>query len=617
MDNGTALGGSAGSRTDVLAALGSRRTPLTLSQIRAVTRQLRSSDEPTLPLRAAVLHTYTTELLQPYWQFEALLQGFDLQLYEAPYGMLYQQAEPTSELAASDPALVYVFMSWEDLDPRLRRPVSGLRESEEDDIVTGAVAMVGGLLRKLRQLCTATLVVTLLPRLWGPELGAYTAMAPRSDAACRGRIKWAIARDLETVPSALFFDLDEVASDLGRHNLFDLRLWETSRFPFSVVGAQTVVRHLVAYAVAELQPKAKCIVLDADNTLWGGIVGEDGPAGIALGPDYPGSVFVSFQRRLLEFQRRGFVLALCSKNNPQDVAEVLANHPHQLLREEHFAAMRVNWLEKQHNLQSLARELNLGLDSFVFVDDSEHECHAIRQQLPQVIVVRAPSDVLQLPYCLDGVARLEITSLTAEDHDRTRMYAQQRLRQAAAQSHRSTEDYLASLDMVMQIGINAEQHVARIAQLTQKTNQFNLTTQRYSEAQVLEFMRDPDCMVAHFSLSDIFGDSGLVGVGIVRGVAGRVAVWDTLLMSCRVIGRSAEQAFVRHLLRRLGDDGVEQVRARYVPTAKNEMVRDFWTSVGFTAADTTDDPTEHWYTCELPLKAADQPMPVRVLEAAG
>jgi FkbH-like protein len=277
----------------------------------------------------------------------------------------------------------------------------------------------------------------------------------------------------------------------------------------------------------------------------------------------------------------------------------------------------VNWLEKQHNLQSLAQELNLGLDSFVFVDDSEHECHAIRQQLPQVTVVQVPSDILQLPYCLDGVARLEITSLTAEDHHRTRMYAQQRLRQAAAQSRRSTEEYLASLDMVMQIGINAEQHVARIAQLTQKTNQFNLTTQRYSEAQILSFMRDPDCLVAHFSLSDIFGDSGLVGVAIVHGVTSRVAVWDTLLMSCRVIGRCAEQAFLRHLLHRLGDDGVEQVRARYVPTAKNEMVRDFWASVGFTAADATDDPTEHWYTCELPLKATDQPMPVRVLEVAG
>jgi len=604
-----------GSRAEVLAGLGARRTPLTLAQIRAVTRHLRSLDEPMLPLRAAVLHTYTTELLLPYWQFESRLQSFDLTLYEAPYGALLQEAEPGSGLTAVEPDLVYVFMRWEDLDPRLSLPLSGLTESEGDDVVAGAVATVGGLLRRLRQACpAATLVVTLLPRMWGPELGIYDAMTSRSDSGLRHRVKSAIAFDVEPISSALFFDLDEVASDIGRAHLFDLRLWETSRFPFSVVGAQAVVRRLVSFAVAQRQPKAKVIALDADNTLWGGIVGEDGPDGIALGPDYPGSVYVSFQRRLLELQQRGFVLALCSKNNSQDVAEVLAKHPHQVLREEHFAAVQVNWSPKPENLRSLAQELNLGLESFVFVDDSPHECLAVRQQLPQVTVVQVPTDPLQLPYCLDGVARLEITSRTTEDRDRTRMYSQERLRQASAESYRDIDDYLTSLEMVMRVGVDAERHVARIAQLTQKTNQFNLTTRRYSEAEILTFMRDPDCLVAHFSLADIFGDSGLVGLAIVRGMTGRVVEWDTLLMSCRVIGRRAEQAFVRHILRRLEASGVERVRALYKPTAKNEMVRNFWPSIGFAAAE-TPDADEYWYACDLPAGDPDKPIPVRVSEA--
>jgi len=604
-----------GSRADVLARLGSRRTPLTLSQIRSTTRHLRSLSEPMVPLRAAVLHTYTTQLLQPYWQFESLLQGFDLHLYEAPYGALRQEAEPGSGLTASDPDLGYVFMRWEDLEPRLGLPVSGLSATEADDVLAGAVAAVGGLMRRLRQVGPATLVVTLLPRMWRPELGAFDSMARHSDSDLRRRIKSAIARDLETISSALFCDLDEVAIDIGRTNMFDLRLWETSRFPFSVVGSQAVVRHLVAYAVAQLQPKAKCVVVDADNTLWGGVVGEDGFAGIALGPEYPGSVYATFQRRLLELQQRGFLLALCSKNNPQDVAEVLATHPHQLLREEHFAAMRVNWLPKPENLQALARELNLGLESFVFVDDSAHEGLAVRQQLPQVTVVQTPADPLQLPYCLDGVARLEITSLTTEDRDRTRMYSQERARQATVKSHGSIDEYLASLEMAMRVGIDSEQHVARIAQLTQKTNQFNLTTRRYSEAQILSFMRDPDRMVAHFSLADIFGDSGLVGVAIVRGVTGEVAEWDTLLMSCRVIGRRAEAAFVRDVLQRLGARGVKRVMATYAPTTKNQIVSDFWPSVGFRQAETSD-PSECLYACDLPMGAPDGPLPVRVLEAS-
>ncbi len=618
MGAGTTQTQVTGNRADVVAGLGARRTPLTLAQIRAITRHLRSLDEPTLPLRVAVLHTYTTELLQPYWQFESRLQGFDLQLYEAPYGALLQEAEPGSGLATAEPDLVYAFLRWEDLDPRLSLPLSGLAESDGDEVVASAVAMIGGLLRRLRQACPATLVVTLLPRMWGPELGIYDAMASRSGAELRHRLKSAIARDIEPISSALFFDLDEVASDIGRAHLFDLRLWETSRFPFSVAGAQAVVRHLVSFAVAQRQPKAKVIVLDADNTLWGGIVGEDGPDGIALGPDYPGSAYVSFQRRVLELQQRGFVLALCSKNNPQDVAEVLAKHPHQVLREEHFAAVQVNWSPKPENLRTLAKQLNLGLESFVFVDDSPHECLAVRQQLPHVTVVQAPADPLHLPYCLDGVARLEITSRTSEDRDRTRMYAEERLRQASAESHGDLDDYLASLTMVMRVGFDAERHVARMAQLTQKTNQFNLTTHRYSEARILEFMRDPDCLVAHFSLADVFGDSGLVGLAIVRGTTGPVAEWDTLLMSCRVIGRRAEQAFVRHVLHRLEAGGVNRVRALYKPTLKNEMVRDFWPSIGFAAtAQPAGGTDEHWYARDLPVADPERPLPIRVLEAAG
>ena len=162
-------------------------------------------------------------------------------------------------------------------------------------------------------------------------------------------------------------------------------------------------------------PKAKVIVLDADNTLWGGIIGEDGIDGIALGSDYPGNAFLQFQRRLLDYQQRGFILALCSKNNAADVDQVLKQHPHQLLRDEHFAARRVNWLPKPDNLVSLAEELNLGLDSFIFVDDSDHECAAVRQRLPQVEVVRTPSRPIDIPGCLEHVSRLEVLSLTAED----------------------------------------------------------------------------------------------------------------------------------------------------------------------------------------------------------
>lgn len=569
---------------ELLDILTARRDPLSLSELRQATQTLRAQPRALAPLRVGVLRTYTTEMLHPYWHYEALLQGFDLHLYEAPYGALMQEAEPDSGLVASHADVVFLFLRWQDLDPRLSLPVSGLAHDECEALIQSAAEMVEGLLRTLRRVMSATLVVSLLPRQWGPELGIFDPMAAQGDSLVRHHIKRAIVRDIETIPSALLSDLDEIAAELGRQHLFDARLWETARFPYSVAGAQAVVRHLMSYAVAQLLPKAKVVVLDADNTLWGGIVGEDGPTGIALGPDYPGSLYVAFQRRLLDLQQRGLLLALCSKNNPEDVAEVLAHHPHQVLREEHFAAMAVNWNPKPDNLRLLAQELNLGLDAFVFVDDSAHECLAVRRALPQVMVIQAPTSPLDLPRCLDGVARLQVTSLTSEDRARTQLYTQERKRQQQARSYQSLDAYLASLDMVMRLGIDDERHVARIAQLTQKTNQFNLTTRRYTEAQILAFMRDPDWLVADFALSDIFGDAGLVGVALIRGVATKTAEVDAFLMSCRVIGRRAEQAFAHALLSRLAQAGVERVVAYYLPTAKNEMVRQFWLSVGFERA---------------------------------
>jgi FkbH-like protein len=295
---------------------------------------------------------------------------------------------------------------------------------------------------------------------------------------------------------------------------------------------------------------------------------------------------MDFQRRLLDYQQRGFILALCSKNNPADVDQVLKEHPHQLLRDQHFAAQRVNWLPKADNLVSLAEELNLGLDSFVFIDDSEHECAAIRHRLPQVEVIQTPARPLDVPTCLEHVARLEVLSLTAEDLAKTELYAQERRRRdsrlRAESDSTDQRDYLASLEMKMRIGLNDSAHVARLSQMTQKTNQFNLTTRKYDEHQMQAFILGVDWVVAHFSLADVFGDSGIVGLALFRSMTPEQAELDTFLMSCRVIGREAESAFLHAVLRRLAGQGINEVVADYMPTAKNGLVKDFLPAQGFT-----------------------------------
>jgi FkbH-like protein len=574
------------SRVELRSRLAELQLKLNLPQAQRLASHARSLSPALIPLRLGIVRTYTSELLDPWLDLASTLEGFRIDTYHAPFGTTLQEAQPDSGLVKHRPDITALLLRREDLHPALARPIATLDASQQEKLRRDALETLRGLLVPLRRQSVGHIVVTVLPQIMPIGLGIYDAQSEMSEAAWWAAFKADAARCLrESIQAASYLDLDQVVLEVGRDAFFDSRLWYSARFPFSPAAAAEFARRVAVFGVVTKLPKAKVIALDADNTLWGGIIGEDGINGIALGPDYPGNLYLDFQRRLLDYQQRGFVLAMCSKNNPQDVDRVLKDHPHQLLREEHFAARRVNWQPKAENLASLAAELNLGLDSFVFVDDSEHECAAVCHELPQVEVVRLPKKPLLIPRCLDGVARLEVLSVTAEDRAKTALYAQERQRRELQASSRhdglGAGDYLKSLEMKMQIGIDDRSHLARLAQLTQKTNQFNLTTRRYNEQQVQDWIDAPTSMVAHFSLSDIFGHSGVVGLAMFRFVAPKRAELDTFLMSCRVIGREAESAFLHALLRRLEAMGVTEVLASFIPTQKNALAAQFLREQGF------------------------------------
>jgi len=577
----------ASTRRELRYRLSAASTPdLTLVQAQALTRHLQSLSEPAIPFRLGIVHTYTSDLLDPWLRFEALLQGLDPLIYHAPYGVTVQAAQADSALAAHAPDVTLLLMTWDDLHPDLAKPLGRMDSENRSRLAAQVVESLTGLLSKFRDSVTGEIVLTLLPPLLPPGLGEFDSRSDASESAWRANVKATLAGHLRSsLPGTHLLDLDETLMQLGRQGFFDLRFWYSSRFPFTPQASRELARRVMALGALIKLPKAKVIALDADNTLWGGIIGEDGINGIALGPDYPGSAFVAFQRRLLDFQQRGFILALCSKNNPDDLLQVLREHPHQLLREDHFAALRVNWTPKPENLRSLAEELNLGLESFVFVDDSDHECLAVHSELPQIEIVKTPERPLDVPSCLDRVARLEVLSLTEEDRQKTDLYVQERRRRDLAAEKSDPTSYLESLDMQMRIRFDEPSALARLAQLTQKTNQFNLTTRRYSEAEVQGFIEGNDWLVAHFSLADIFGDAGIVGLALIRMEAEATAVLDSFLMSCRVIGREAESAFLEALLRKLQERGTQSMRAHYLPTAKNKLVEDFLPRHGFVLQD--------------------------------
>lgn len=571
---------------DIKRLLATRGMAPTLSQASKLRQHIRSLPGELKSIRLGIVHTYTSELLDPWLHFSAALNQVSLDIYHAPYGVTMQEASEVSGLAAHTPDITLLLLKGEDLHPELRMPAACIAPSERPKILSAMQVGLHGLIRRFRDSIRGQLIVTLLPNPQPPGLGLYDAMAEHSEHLWWCQLKTVLANDLRRDFSGVnFLDLDQIVLQVGKSNFFDTRLWYSSAFPFAPEGALAVSNAVTSIAAAIHLPRAKVIVVDADNTLWGGVIGEEGINGIALGPDYPGRVYVDFQKKLLCMQQRGFILALCSKNNPEDVNEVLQSHPHQILKNGHFAAQRVNWLPKPENIASIAQELNLGLESFVFVDDSDYECSAVRHALPEVQVVQVPSRAVEIPVCLDALARLEVVSLTAEDLEKTAMYTQERLRKSQletlAKTGGSIDDYLQSLNMKMTIGLDDSSLVARLAQLTQKTNQFNLTTRRYSEEDISGMISTDRFSLYHFSLEDNFGSSGVVGLAIVETSSDGEARLDTFLMSCRVIGRLAEQAFLNAILRHQKSTGSLEVIADYIPTRKNVLVENFLPGSGF------------------------------------
>lgn len=336
--------------------------------------------------------------------------------------------------------------------------------------------------------------------------------------------------------------------------------------------------------------RKKCIVLDLDNTLWGGVLGEDGISGIKIGGDYPGKAFAFFQKSLLELSKVGVILTVCSKNNEADVLEAWEKNPFMVLKKEHFAAYRINWTDKATNIRELATELNIGLDSFVFVDDNPTERELIKQMLPMVSVPEFPTQPYDLPLFFKKMVNeyFKVYSITDEDKKKTDQYKANAARSQAQQAFTDFGAFLESLDIQITIESANEYNIPRIAQMTQKTNQFNLTTKRYTDADVKGFLAD-GWKIWCISVADKFGDNGITGVIMING-----NTIDTLLLSCRILGKGIEMAFVKKILSMLKDEGFEKVKAAYLPTLKNSQVTDFYDRSGFSCiADNADGSKEY------------------------
>lgn len=377
-------------------------------------------------------------------------------------------------------------------------------------------------------------------------------------------------------------DWERYVRILGEENSMDYRYWYRYQAPFKNSFLNLYAQDISKVIRALTGGAKKCLVLDCDNTLWGGVIGEDGIDGIKLdNHHFPGKIFFDFQKTVLNLQKRGVILALCSKNNSRDVWHVFEKHPHCVLKKDHFAVARINWKDKVANILSLAKELNLNLDSFVFVDDNPMECELVKKSLPAVIVLTVPSDLYRFPQLLWQNALFDTLSVNAEDSFRTSMYHQENKRKEFSEKFTDIDSYLSSLELELTICSSSKKDISRISQLTQKTNQFNLSVKRYSEHDILSFMNSDSHAVFSVSAKDKFGQYGLTGV-LIALKQGSIGIVDSVLLSCRILSRKIEHVFLSYCLNSLSKLWkVKSFYANYTETDQNSQIKIFLNDFGF------------------------------------
>jgi FkbH-like protein len=391
--------------------------------------------------------------------------------------------------------------------------------------------------------------------------------------------------------SHLVLDVNALAGLVGHSAWSAGRYWYAAKYPFATGMIPLYADNVLRIVAAQMGRSRRVLVLDLDNTMWGGIVGDDGIEGLALGSGSAlGEAHSALQRMALSLKQRGIILCVSSKNDEAIALDAFRNHPEMILKEDDIIAFRVNWDDKAANIKLIADGIDLGLESFVFLDDNPAERKRVRDALPAVAVPELPEDPCEWLAVFQAAGYFEQTSFSREDQLRAGFYKANALRAAQMERIGNHDDYLRSLGMTLSIAPFDAAGRKRIVQLIAKSNQFNLTTRRYSEAEIVALQSDPDALTIQARLEDIFGDNGMISAVICRQAGQRLEV-DSWIMSCRVLGRRVEETILQYMVEAARLKGITEIIGRYVPTARNRLVRDHFQKLGFVQIDSSNEET--------------------------
>jgi FkbH-like protein len=535
-------------------------------------------------LKVAVLASSTMRGLQECLFVKAHDLKISLDIHMGGYNQYNQEIlNHASALYASIPDIVFMFIDTRELLGDSFLSYYALSDEERVNLFEDKLNHLDSLITALTTRLGGKIVLHNFEVPLASPLGIIDNRQELGYIDFVKRINAELARRYRENSQVFVFDYESFCSKWGKVNTFDYKMYYLADIKLQLEYLPALCDEYLRYIKALLALNRKCIVLDLDNTLWGGVVGEDGISGIRLGNTPEGRPFLEFQKYILSLFNRGIILAINSKNNPDDALEVLRNHPEMVLREKHFASIQINWNDKISNMKAIAKEINIGLDSLVFFDDDKLNREMVRSALPEVHVVDLPDDPSLYLSTIMALDDFDSFILSDEDRQKGQMYADQRKRQELATGTKDITEYLAALEMVVTIEHANPFTIPRISQLTQKTNQFNMTTRRYTEEEIKSIAEDKNCLVFSVKVTDKFGDNGITGVAIVRKQKGSWSI-ETFLLSCRVIGRGVEDVMLAYIVENAQKAHAEKIVAEFIPTKKNAPAKDFYRANGLTLA---------------------------------
>jgi FkbH-like protein len=550
-----------------------------------------------LPIRLAVLASTTVDHLSPAIRVAGLRRRLLIDVHCGAFGQYRQDVlDPTSFLHQFSPQAILFSLTAREAVAAVPLTATG---AEVDEAITGLVAELRSLWQKAKEISNGVIIQQMFLDVTEPLFGSYDRFVPGVPSRVISRLNDHLC-EAAAQDRVLLLDVGRASERDGIEAWFDAGRWLQGKLEIAPQAAPVYGDMVARILAAQRGLSKKCLVLDLDNTLWGGVIGDEGLEGIVLGEgSATGEAHLALQRYAKQLKERGVILAVCSKNDAGIAEAAFDDHPEMLLRRSDIAAFVANWDDKTENLKAIAARLNIGIDSLVFVDDNPVERARIRQSLPMVGVPELPEDTAQYVRCLADAGYFEATAFTSEDRNRARQYAENAEREAMLGSAQSIEEFLRDLKMSVVFGPFTTVDHTRIVQLINKTNQFNTTTRRYTSEEIADLTNLPSAMTLQFRLLDRIGDNGLVSAMILRATPDHddVLEIENWVMSCRVFGRQLEFEAMNIAVETARQRGARAFVADYIATSKNAVIKALYPSLGFSAVDqtTTRNDVTRWY----------------------